>query len=198
MATYGPELNLGEARVLFFARGGFPADGGYGDAWVKLRMWRIPIWFPNTKGRRYAVKFHDLHHILTEYPTTWRGETEISAWEIATGLRRHYAGWLLDLLGIAMGLVINPRGVYRAFVRGRHSRNLYGLTWDEKILAQKVGEMRRELHLDSVDARATMGDKLSFAFWALAGALTYLATGVVLLLPSLLILLAILRLSGWL
>ena len=191
-------MSLAEARTLFFARGGFPSDGGYGDEWVKLRMWRIPIWFPNTKGRRYAVKFHDLHHILTEYPTTWRGETEISAWEIATGLRRHYAGWLLDLLGIAIGLVINPRVVYHAFVRGRHSRNLYGMIWDEKILSWNVGETRRQLQLDGDDVRATASDKLAFAVWSLAGAFTYLATGVVLLIPGLLILLLILRLSGWL
>ncbi|PYS76753.1 MAG: hypothetical protein DMF66_12990 [Acidobacteria bacterium] len=61
-------------------------DGGYSDAWVKLKLWRMPIWFPNTEGRRRAVRFHDVHHVLTEYPTTWRGEFEIAAWEIATGI----------------------------------------------------------------------------------------------------------------
>src|SRR4028119_655850 len=69
-----PGLALGEARSRLFALSGFPPDGGYGEAWVKLKLWRIPLAFPNTAGRRRAVKFHDLHHVLTEYPTTWRGE----------------------------------------------------------------------------------------------------------------------------
>ena len=196
MANYHPGMSLLEARALLFERGGFPRDGGYGERWVKMRLWRIPIWFPNTPGRRYAVQFHDLHHVLTEYPTTWRGETEIAAWEIATGLRRHYEGWLLDLLGFAMGLVINPRGVYRAFVRGRHSLNLYGLKWGEKILSYRVGDVRRWLRLDEDVLRATPSDKVAFIFWAFTSVATYLATTVVLLCPLLLTLLALLRLRG--
>ena len=198
MEIIRPEMSLGDARALFFKRSGFPPDGGYGERWVKLRLWRFPIWFPNTKGRRRAVKFHDLHHILAGYPTTWRGETEISAWEIATGLRRNYEGWLLDLLGLAMGLVINPRGVYRAFLRGRRSTNLYGMNWDEEILSQRVGEMRQRLGLDGERMQATLRDKLSFVAWSFLSALTYVGTGAILLFPLALALFVIVWMRGWL
>src|ERR1043165_4056489 len=83
--TYAPGLTVGEARARLFALGGLGEDGGYGDAWVVLKLWRVPLAFPNTEGRRRAVRFHDLHHVLTEYPTTWRGEFEIAAWEVAGG-----------------------------------------------------------------------------------------------------------------
>jgi hypothetical protein len=182
---FPPELTLGEARARLFALSGFAPDGGYGEAWVKLKLWRIPLAFPNTDGRRRAVRFHDLHHVLTEYPTTWRGEFEIAAWEIAGGVRRYWEGWLLDLLGFAAGLFVCPRGVYRAFMRGRRSRNLYGDVWDETILARRVGEVRRRLSLDESGARPAPGDRSAFAFWAACSLLIYAAAGAALLVPPL-------------
>ncbi|HEX8118747.1 MAG TPA: hypothetical protein VF521_15835 [Pyrinomonadaceae bacterium] len=181
--TFAPGLTLGEARARLFALGGLGEDGGYGDAWVKLKLWRVPFAFPNTEGRRQAVRFHDLHHVLTEYPTTWRGEFEISAWEVAGGVRRYWVAWLLDLLGFACGLFVFPRAVYRAFVRGRHSSNLYGDEWDESILGRTVGELRGRLGLDVGEARATREDRLSFVLWAAASAAAYVATGAFMMAP---------------
>jgi hypothetical protein len=182
---FAPGLTLGEARARMFALGGLGDDGGYDDAWVKLKLWRIPLAFPNTEGRRRAVRFHDLHHVLTEYPTTWRGEFEIAAWEVAGGIRRYWVAWLLDLLGFACGLVLFPRAVYRAFVRGRHSTNLYGDAWDESLLGRRVGEVRRRLRLDvEEEARPTRDDRAAFAFWAAASAAAYVAMGVVMLAPA--------------
>jgi hypothetical protein len=181
---FAPGLTLGEARARLFALGGLGEDGGYDDAWVKLKLWRVPLAFPNTEGRRRAVRFHDLHHVLTEYPTTWRGEFEIAAWEVAGGVRRYWAAWLLDLLGFACGLVVCPRATYRAFVRGRHSTNLYGEVWDDSVLGRRVGELRRRLGLESVEVRATRDDKVSFALWAAASAAAYVATGALLLAPA--------------
>ena len=182
---FAPGLTLGEARARLFALGGLGDDGGYGDAWVSVKLWRVPLAFPNTEGRRRAVRFHDLHHVLTEYPTTWRGEFEIAAWEVASGLRRYWAGWLLDLLGFACGLVVIPRAVYRAFVRGRHSANLYGGAWDESILNRRVGEVRRGLNLDGEEVRPTRDDRVAFAFWGGVSLLTYVAAGAVMFAPAL-------------
>lgn len=182
MARYGSEMTLGDARALYFDVSGFK-NGGYDDAWVKIKIWRIPIYFPNTKGRLRAVKLHDLHHILTEYETTWRGETEIGAWEVATGLRRHYEGWLLDLWAFAIGLVINPRGVYRAFIRGRQSSNLYFMEFSEEFLSNRVGDVRRSLRLDLPPAPASRRDKMGFAVWALVSVAAYMGAGAFLLAP---------------
>jgi hypothetical protein len=186
---FAPELTLGEARARLFAAGGLGEDGGYGADWVWLKMWRIPFAFPNTDGRRRAVRFHDLHHVLTGYPTTWRGEFEIAAWEIAGGVNRYWEGWVLDLLGFACGLAVYPRRVYRAFLRGRRSRNLYFETWDDSILGRRVGDERRRLGLDtgpdSVGARPTWRDRAAFAFWAWASVAAYFATGALLFAPLL-------------
>ena len=184
-ARFPPELTLGEARARLFALGGFPPDGGYGDAWVVLKLRRIPLAFPNTAGRRRAVRFHDLHHVLTEYRTDWRGEFEIAAWEVAGGVNRYWEGWLLDLLGFACGLFVFPRFVHRAFMRGRRSRNLYFDEWDEAILSRSVGEVRARLGLDADVARPTRADTTAFMFWSAASLLTYATAGFVLLAPPL-------------
>lgn len=198
---YDPEMTLREARSRYFELNNFGADGGYGERWIKVKVWRFPVWLPNTPGRRRAVRLHDLHHVLTEYPTTWRGEAEISAWEVAAGgLRRYYAGWLLDLMNVAQGLVINPRGVLCAFVRGRRSRNLYGETFGDALLARRVGEMRRALRLDAASGAgvttASARDVGAFVAWSLVSAAAYAAAvGVPLALP-LLLCYALLRLTG--
>jgi len=172
---YPSEMTLGDARARYFELNNFGNDGGYDERWIKVKVWHIPIWLPNTAGRVRAVKLHDLHHVLTEYPTTWRGEAEISAWEIGTGgVNNYYAGWLLDLLSIAQGLVVNPRGVYRGFIRGRYSRNLYSREFSDEILKHKVGEYRDHLLLNTKPASPTARDVFAFALWILISIIVYL------------------------
>ncbi|HEX8160935.1 MAG TPA: hypothetical protein VF538_03490 [Pyrinomonadaceae bacterium] len=202
MSKYSPWMTLRDAREIYFGMNDFGPNGGYDERWIKVKVWRIPVWLPNTEGRRKAVRLHDLHHVLTEYPTTWRGEAEISSWEIASGgLRRYYAGWLLDLLNVAQGLVVNPRGAYRAFLRGRRSRNLFGETFDDALLSRRVGEMRRELLLEDGGAAggggASARDVAAFVAWSLVGAGVYAAAvGVPLALVALALLYAVLGLAG--
>ncbi|HEY0099114.1 MAG TPA: hypothetical protein VGB76_09190 [Pyrinomonadaceae bacterium] len=195
MTLYQTDSNLRAARERYFEINNF-AGGGYEEGWVKMKAGFVPIWFPNTVARVKAVRFHDIHHVLTEYPTTWSGEAEIGAWEVATGCAAHYQAWLLNLLAFAIGLVINPRGVYRAFMRGRHSRNLYRTTFSDELLARTVGEMRRELELDKEVAPPTPSDRRAFLFWSLASAATLLGTWLVALLPLLTLALIVVLLAS--
>jgi Coenzyme Q (ubiquinone) biosynthesis protein Coq4 len=184
---YAPEMTLKEARVEYFRRSGFAEDGGYDERWIKVKVWRFPIWLPNTAGRVAAVKLHDLHHVLTEYPTTWRGEAEISAWEVGSGgLQRFWAGWWLDLMNVAQGLVVNPRGVYSGFMRGRQTSNLFAVEFNEGLLQSPVGEFRRRLKLEKAAARTTVADHLAFGFWVTVSALIYMmSVGPLVLMPLL-------------
>src|SRR5690606_29660158 len=101
------------------------SEAGYRDRWVWLRAGPLRIPLYNSRARVRAVKLHDLHHVATGYATTWTGEAEIAAWELAGGCGRHYAAWLLNLAALAVGAVIAPRRVARAFARGRRSATLY-------------------------------------------------------------------------
>lgn len=183
MADYPPELSLRDALGRYFADNGFPEDGGYGASWVTGRFGPIPFAFPNIEARRRAVRFHDLHHLVTGYGTDGPGEAEISAWEIATGCRSYWAAWLLNLTGLAVGFLLVPRRAFEAFVRGRHSANLYAQGYDGPLLDRPVGEVRAELVGRADAVAATTSDHLAFAFWWTVGAASTLAQLAVLVAP---------------
>jgi hypothetical protein len=140
-------MPLVDARRRFFAASGFDQDGGYTKPfyWLGLKWLRVPV--PNTAGRVRAVRLHDLHHIATGYPTTWQGEAEIAAWELAGGCGRYVAAWVLNLYAFAVGLLIAPRALWQAFRRGRRCRNLYASGFPEAGLQAPVGDLRWRLGL---------------------------------------------------
>ncbi|MGH7786070.1 MAG: hypothetical protein ACRERC_04340 [Candidatus Binatia bacterium] len=168
MTTYDDALTLGTARQRYFDANGF--DGSYDERWVKLQAGPIPLYFPNAKGRVRAVKLHDLHHIATGYQTDWTGEAEIAAWEIAGNCGRFGWAWQLNLSALVIGLAIAPRRTFRAFARGRRSRNLYTTEGDfrDQLLGRAVGTVRHTLGLDHPPAPATAVDVLAFAAASLA------------------------------
>jgi hypothetical protein len=162
-------VTLQRALRLYFERNGFGDDGGYSAAWVDFELGPIPFPFPNTPGRKRAVPFHDLHHLVTGYRTDTIGEFEISAWEIGSGCRTFFTAWQINLSGLATGALVAPRQIWRAFVRGRHSKNLYDRAYDAALLSTTVGEARRALGLDVPPPRATLKDILLFALAVAAG-----------------------------
>jgi hypothetical protein len=137
-----PDVTLHEARARYFRENGFAEDGGYADAWVRVKLGPVPIVFPNTNGRRAALLRHDLHHVATGYDTTLVGEAEIGAWELASGCGRYYAAWILNTGAVVTGLFLAPRRVYRAFRRGRRSTNLYHLGIDAGWAGETVRGLR--------------------------------------------------------
>jgi hypothetical protein len=170
MPEYDPNLTIRQARDEYFKSSGFSSDGGYRDKWVKLKAGRFTLAFPNTTSRVRAVKLHDLHHVLTGYATTWTGEAEIGAWEIASGCGRHYPAWFLNFGALAIGLLIAPRRVFEAFLRGRHSENLYAGELEDPLLDCTVRELRAQLMIpDGPHPWSNPGsvrDRLAFALWS--------------------------------
>ena len=152
-----------DARARYFAANGF-SDATYRDAWVKLKVGPIPVVFPNTASRKRAIPLHDLHHVATDYTTSLIGEAEIGAWEIGGSCTTYWAAWVLNASAFAYGIVLAPRRVYRAFVRGRHSRNLYRQGWDDSLLDISVEELRGRLGIDE-RPRITWRDRAAFAAW---------------------------------
>jgi hypothetical protein len=166
MSAYNPELTLREARAQYFALNDFGDDGGYGDRWVKIKFGPLPIFFPNISSRASAARYHDLHHILAGYTTTLEGEAEIAGWEIATGELPNLAGWFLDMGGFTYGLLLCPRRLYRAFMRGRRSHSLYPTPFTDELLSRKVREVRKVLNLDQEQPAVRFADRLAFLKWA--------------------------------
>ena len=167
MTTYDPSMTMEAARAQYFRDNAFGNDGGYDAPWVDFKLGPVPMPFPNTKARLRAVRYHDLHHILTGYKTDFRGELEIAAWELGAGCKDFYAAWLLNLGGVGLGAFLIPRRTFRAFLRGRRARSLYGLPF-ETMLAQTVSEARTMMGV-AEDVEATAGDVALYVATAIAG-----------------------------
>lgn len=167
--VYDPHSSMREARAQYFQVNGFGADGGYSDAWVDFKLGPIPFPFPNTAGRLKALAYHDMHHISTGYATDIRGEFEISAWEVGAGCKDFAAAWVLNLSGMAGGMLAAPSRTFRAFVRGCRSQTFYGRDV-EGVLGMKVGEARASAKLDGADsANASVREVALFAASVAAG-----------------------------
>ncbi len=141
--NFNDDLILKDALQIYFSKYHFE-NGGYHLKWFKIKVGAVFIPLLNIKARVDAVKIHDIHHILTEYKATLKGEAEIGAWEIASGCGRYYVAWLLNFGSFFYGLFFFPKALLHAFLKGRQVlKNLYYNTpYDEKLLNKKVGDLR--------------------------------------------------------
>jgi hypothetical protein len=166
-------MSLREARTLFFERGNLGPDGDYSNRWVRVESKPIAFYFPNSRSRTAAARLHDLHHIAAEYDTDWPGEAEIAAWEIAGGCTDYHAAWILNLGAFAVGLIVAPRRLFRAFVRGRRARtNLYHIGFSEFQLDDvTVGMLRTCLAMRASNVMPRRSDVAMFIAWSTAAGL---------------------------
>lgn len=144
MGAFDDALSVRDALSQLFLRYGIPEDA-YTASHFTIPVGPIKFRFPNTKSRVTVAQFHDIHHILTGYPTTWVGEAEIGAWELAAGCRGYFIAWFLNGGAAFVGLFINPRAVIRAFRRGWNTpTNLYHDFEYTDLLNLTLGELRRK------------------------------------------------------
>ncbi|MDP4263587.1 MAG: hypothetical protein Q8941_13755 [Bacteroidota bacterium] len=135
----------------FYSQYGLNDDGGQSSRYVKIEFTKkFRLYFPNFDARRKAVFKHDVHHIATGYTSTFEGETEIGAWEIASGCRHYWVAFALDLHAMMIGILFNPVGVYRAFIKGRRTRNLYRDAFsDKQLMDTPLVEIQKYMLLDN-------------------------------------------------
>ncbi|MBA3465104.1 MAG: hypothetical protein H0T46_34545 [Deltaproteobacteria bacterium] len=149
---------LGAARADYYRVNGFDDDGGDSLEWVPVKILGVTLKIPNTDGRRKAVKIHDLHHVVTGFQTDLRGEAEIGAWELASNCLSSRAATVLNLGALAIGLVMAPGRIARAWSLGRHTKNLYSEDGVDHLLPRRVDEVKATLGLDAPRPRARLRD----------------------------------------
>lgn len=164
---YNDHLKIKDALQIYFSKYHFE-NGGYDLKWFKIKLGPIYIPFPNTKSRIAAVKIHDIHHLVTEYPAIMRGEVEIGAWEIASGCGNYFMAWILNAGSFLIGIFFWPKALFNAFLRGRKCKtNLYyNVNYNSGLLEKTVGELRNDIGID-VAVKSTFNDYIYFIFWCL-------------------------------
>jgi hypothetical protein len=184
MAIYDSAQTVSQSLEHYFIKENLGKDGGLNEPWGRIKIGKFYIPIPNTDARKKALVFHDIHHIVTGYDGDWRGEVSIGAWEIASGCGEYFVAWYLNLGAMGVGLFIYPKAMFRAFIRGLRTENLYHHTIPQhEALTMPVGELQKKLTLDkSTDHKATISEIFSFTFWTVVALAVTFAPLVVLLL----------------
>ncbi|MFL5752957.1 MAG: hypothetical protein ACJ76F_06080 [Bacteroidia bacterium] len=186
-----------EALSKFYSDNRLDQDGGNSSSSVKIELTsKLHFYIPNFDARRKAVPKHDIHHLLTGYDTSFAGECEISAWEIASGCKKYWAAFVIDTSGIMLGIPLNFMGVIRAYARGRRTSNLYHDKFStEEAMDMKISVLRESLSLDKFpkETRVTIIDFILFSGFVLYGILFSICSLVLLPLVLIYSLYAILR-----
>lgn len=81
----------------------------------RFRLGPLTVTLPNFAWRQAAIDAHDMHHLITGYPLTVRGEIQVAAWEWGAG---RYPDWRATAFCtplIVAGALIMPRRTLIAF-----------------------------------------------------------------------------------
>lgn len=168
METINSSQTVGKSIQDFYNKNDFGADGGISKklAWIKFGFFSIPI--PNFQSRKNNVYLHDIHHIITENNTTWKGESAVSAWEISSGgWRKLLIPWLLTLWAMGLGILFFRKSTLTAFKKGQTMRNALtcGLTKTE-LSNLTVSEIREKV------SNQSSGNKNAF-LWSIISLIVF-------------------------
>jgi hypothetical protein len=172
-------MTVGEALERHYSLHGLPADGGAHATWFRVRLGPVSIPLPNPPARRRAVFLHDVNHLLTGYDTVFSdGELSIAAFEVGTGCGRVWVAWFINLFLMAIGTLLRPRAVVRAFIRGRRSDSIYRRRDSREFWRDRsVDDVRAALRVDSDDSPRTAREYVAFVQWSAIAWLVIAGTG---------------------
>jgi hypothetical protein len=182
-SAFRDDLPLAEARRRYFAQYGFD-EAEYQVRSVRVKLGAMRVELPNVEARKRALPYHDIHHVLTAYAPSdpsarigsagWHGEAELAAWEFGVGLSaaRYWEVWLVNAYAVFIGLLVCPRKVFRAYLRGCASSTLYGRPLTPALMNERLEVIRARLGLKDPAALPTLTRKLRFAALVTAVSLT--------------------------
>ncbi len=170
-------MNLDQALNDFYRASGFAAETGKRPAFVDVFVGCLLIPLPNIEIRRKYIKYHDLHHVITGYSASQLGEGEVSAWELGTGSLLQPILMLMNLIAISTAIAVNPRRVFKAYLSGCKSRNLYCPKVRRRIDSGELNDLQ-SLKKEFVDCRCSDGwiyiKLIPFIFYALLAVIIHI------------------------
>ena len=119
------ELTVGDAAAgMPFGKDHFFAPESPAKWWY-FKVLGLKIYCYNFDWRKRALFTHDLHHVVTGYPCTMKGEMQVATWEFAAGRFPNIFSNLFCLPLVAAGTLLIPGKTFKAFQRGQQSRSLF-------------------------------------------------------------------------
>ena len=156
------DLSVQDALKSYLDENGFTTEEYDLDS-VKVTFWGWTFSIANPPSRKLAIRFHDLHHLVTGYGTDPIGEAEISAWELSKGIRVFgiYVQAII-FMGTLLGLIHSPKRVWAAWNRSKGSAQLPLPSLDhyEYLLTLTLKELRElyNVPLEGIAGRRVLND----------------------------------------
>lgn len=139
------DWSVSQALAAFLSENGFTTEH-YNEPTFPVTVFGINWRIPNPDSHKVAIRFHDLHHVVTGFGTDLRGEAEISAWEIRRGVGAFPGFYVKGLvISIALfGLIHSPLKTVAAWRRAKSETPLLKICLQRygEILDMNVGELR--------------------------------------------------------
>jgi hypothetical protein len=162
-------VKIGDALSRYYRENGLPPDGGASLTTFTIHMGPFNFRAPNPPARQRAVFFHDVNHVVTGYNNVFSdGEMAIAGYEIGTGCGPYWIAWVINIGVFAVALFVCPRKLFRAFVRGRRAKSIYGCPGDRAALsAMTIRALRESMGVDANLGGISMVEGSSFVAWSL-------------------------------
>jgi hypothetical protein len=161
---------VGHQVLAWRTQAGIPEDGGMDRRidYLDIGGLRLPIL--NIAARKAAIPYHDQAHVVSGYGTDWRGEMEESAFEIAMGCGPLWFAWLINLQGLAVGMISMPRRTLAAWRRGARTHDSLYAHGPDHFRDLEIGAARRALGVAPDPGALAPGDAARLAAHLLAAA----------------------------
>jgi hypothetical protein len=125
----------------YWKENNLPVDGGASETFNKAQIGRFYFRYPNLNGT--ALLLHDINHFLTGYPTTWKGEFQVSAWELSSGGRKGFpTTWIYPISLAILGLLFYPLQTVSAYKNGKNQKNAFVIHGLTDIFSLTIDELR--------------------------------------------------------
>lgn len=163
---------VGDALAEFRKENGLDLTPAMSPFW-RCRVGPVKLVFPNFRWRREAIVLHDIHHVLTGYSCSMRGEFQLATWEFAAGRFPHPAATLFCLPLVVAGICWSPRSIWRAYLDGRCSQSLYGVPGLHDLLNTSLEAARKNYTPRQADT-VKVSDIAGFSYLVVQASLTVL------------------------
>lgn len=131
--------------------------------WWYFKVFGFKIYCYNFNWRRHALFTHDLHHVVTGYPCTMKGEMQVATWEFAAGRFPNIFSNLFCLPLVAAGTLLIPKKTFKAFQSGQRSRSLFAFDIGREVRSWPLEKLK------NLTVRSHVKSPFAFQLMAFAG-----------------------------
>ena len=139
-------MTIALALQQFYTENNFAKDGGESEDTFELKFKLFTLKLPNSQFRKDVIHIHDIQHVLYNCDTTWKGESFIAGWEIATGLWKYLPIGFMSLWAMGFSLLNYPKEVLKGYKAGLQCKGIIDLKMTkQQLLSLSINELKEKI-----------------------------------------------------